>query len=213
MLTLYSYWRSSASYRVRIALSLKGLQYETRGVDLLRDAHLDPSYREVNPEARVPALVHDGRVISQSLAIIEYLEELYPQPPLLPQDPAGRARVRGLAQIIASEISPLQNLGVRQYLKAELGFDEQRVSQWCAQWIAKGFAALETRLAREPQTGAFSHGDAPTMADCVLVPQCYAARRFGVDVAQYPNIARIEAVCLHLEEFRRAAPEMQPDAS
>jgi maleylacetoacetate isomerase len=214
MLTLHTYWRSSASYRVRIALQLKGLEYASKPVHLIRDGgeQHGQAYRALNPQGRVPTLEHDGKFITQSLAIIEYLEELHPRPALLPADALGRARVRSLAQIISSDMQPLQNTSVVQYLREVLKLGDAEVSAWLREWIGRGMSALETRLAREEQTGRYSHGDAPTMADCCLVPQCYAARRFGVDPTQFPTIARIEAECVKLAAFQLAAPEAQPDA-
>lgn len=213
-LRLYSYWRSSASYRVRIALELKGLRYDYLPVHLVRNAgeQHQAAYRAVNPQGRVPALEVDGDVVTQSPAILEYLEEAYPQPALLPLDMLGRARARSLAMVIACDIQPLQNIAVTQYLKATLGLDEAAVNAWLREWIGRGLAAVEARLARDRETGRFCHGDTPTLADVCLVPQCYAAGRVGLDVAGYPSIARINAACRELEAFRRAAPEAQPDA-
>ncbi len=212
MLTLYTYWRSGASYRVRIALALKGIGYEPRYVHLLRKEHLDPAYLALNPHGRVPTLVHEGRVLTQSLAIIEYLDEVFPDVPLLPRDPAGRARVRSLALMIASEIQPLQNLGIRQYMQGEMGLPEKQVRAFAAEWNVRGLRAVEERLAREPETGTFMHGETPTMADCCLVPQCYAARLFNVDLSAFPIISRIDAACTQLGAFRKAAPSEQGDA-
>jgi maleylacetoacetate isomerase len=213
-LGLYSYWRSSASYRVRIALALKGLEHEYRAVHLLRDGgeQHGPAYRAVNPQARVPALEADGRVITQSLAILEFLEEAWPRPALLPVGLHARARVRSLALTVACDVQPLQNIAVTQYLKKTLGADEAALTAWLHEWIGRGLAAVEARLAGDGDTGRFCHADAPTIADACLVPQCYAARRVGIDVARYPTIARIEATCTELEAFRRAAPDAQPDA-
>jgi maleylacetoacetate isomerase len=213
MLTLYTYWRSSAAYRVRIALHLKGLDCEARPVHLMRaggEQYAD-AYRAVNPQARVPTLVHDGRIVTQSLAILEYLDETFPDAPLLPSDPAGRARVRSLAHIIACDVQPLQNISVTQYLQRVCGLDDTRLRAWYVEWITRGLTALEARLAGESGTGRYSHGIRPTLADCCLVPQCYSSRRFGVDVAEFPTIARIEQACNEIEAFRAAAPENQPD--
>ncbi|MGQ0836296.1 MAG: maleylacetoacetate isomerase [Gammaproteobacteria bacterium] len=213
-MTLYTYWRSSASYRVRIALNLKGVEYEPRFVHLMRDGgeQFAPEYRALNPQSRVPTLVHDAIVVTQSLAIIEYLDERFPKPPLLPADPAGRARVRSLAQLVTSDIQPLQNASVTRYLRSSLAMTDEQIAAWMREWIGRGFAALEQRLAREPETAAFCHGEHPTLADCCLVPQCYTARRFGVDPAEFPAIARIDATCSAVPAFGRAAPERQPDA-
>jgi maleylacetoacetate isomerase len=214
MVTLYTYWRSSAAYRARIALNLKGLEYTPKFVHLLRGGgeQFGPEYRAVNPQSRVPTLIDDGVTITQSLAIIEYLDERFREPPLLPRDPHGRARVRSLAQIIVCDVQPLQNTSVTRYLRSTLELDDAQVSAWLREWIGRGLDALEQRLATESGTGTFCHGDTPTLAECCLVPQCYASRRFGVDPGGYPTIARIEARCNALEAFTRAAPERQPDA-
>jgi maleylacetoacetate isomerase len=209
---LYSYWRSSSSYRVRIALNLKGIDYEQVPVHLVRNGgeQNHPTYREINPLGLVPALVHDGRVMVQSLAICEYLEEAFPAPPLLPTDKRGRARVRSIAQSIASEIQPMNNLGVMQYLKKEMGQTEEAVRKWYVHWVDRGFSAIETWLG-SPDTGRFCHGDAPGLADCFLVPQVYNAERFNCDLEPYPQIMRITSLCRELPGFRAAAPEIQPD--
>jgi maleylacetoacetate isomerase len=214
MLTLYSFWRSSASYRVRIALNIKGLPYEYAAVNLARDGgeQFHTAFRALNPQSRVPALLADGQVLLQSISILEWLEEVHPAPPLLPKEPFARARVRSLAQIIAADIQPLQNIAVTKYLATEMGAGDEAVKTWLREWIGRGLTALEARLRSEPGTGRFCHGDSPTHADCCLVPQCYAARRFGVEPAGFPTIARIEAACFELEGFRAAAPERQPDA-
>ena len=214
MLRLYGFWRSSATYRVRIALGLKGLAFEYVPINLARDGgeQFSEAFRAVNPQSRVPALEAGGQVLLQSMAILEWLEETYPSPPLLPADPGGRARVRSLAQLIAADIQPLQNLAVTKYLREVLHADDAATGTWLVEWIGRGMSALEARLSAEPGTGRFCHGDAPTHADLCLVPQCHAARRFGVDPARYPTISRIEAACLELEAFRVAAPERQPDA-
>jgi maleylacetoacetate isomerase len=214
MLTLHTYYRSSAAYRVRIALALKGLPWTPSYVHLVRgggEQHGE-DYRKLNPQGRVPLLVDGDLTLSQSLAIIEYLDELHPTPALLPPDAAGRARVRSLAQLIACDIQPLQNISVTRYLSRELGLGDDAVRTWQIHWIASGLAALEQRLAGETGTGAFMHGDSPTLADCCLVPQCYASRRFGVDPAGYPTIAAIERRCVELPAFQLAAPERQADA-
>jgi maleylacetoacetate isomerase len=213
MIALHTYHRSSASYRVRIALGIKGLPWAPVYVHLLRgggEQHR-AAFRGLNPQGRVPVLLDGEVVLTQSLAIIEYLDETRPQPPLLPSDAAGRARVRSLAQLIACDIQPLQNLSVTRYLHHELACDEDRIRAWQVHWISNGLAALERRLATERGTGRFAHGDAPTLADCCLVPQCYAARRFGVDPSAYPTVAAIEARCLELPAFASAAPERQGD--
>ncbi|MFT3761097.1 MAG: maleylacetoacetate isomerase [Pseudoxanthomonas sp.] len=214
-LRLYSYWRSSAAYRVRIGLNLKGLPYETVPVHLLRDGGQQnaPEYAAQNPQRLVPVLAHDDQVLRQSLAILEYLEETWPQPPLLPADAAGRARVRALAQLIACDVHPLNNLRVLQYLEREWDAPPPRREAWVRHWIVEGFAALEKLLAGDAATGAFCHGERPGLADCCLAPQVYNARRFGVDLTAFPTIARIEAACLALPAFDAARPENQPDAT
>ena len=211
---LYSYFRSSASYRVRIALSLKGLAYETVGVHLSRDGGEQhrAEFRELNPQALVPVLDDGERLLAQSLAIIEYLEETHPQPPLLPKDPEERARVRALALAVACDIHPLNNTRVLTYLTGPMGLGNDARQTWYCHWIAEGLLALETALAKDRQTGKFCHGDAPGLADCCLVPQLANARRFKCDVAPYPTLLRIEKNCQALEAFQRAAPDRQPDA-
>lgn len=214
MLQLYSYWRSSAAYRVRIGLNLKRLDYQLRPVHLLRNGgeQRAPAYRALNPQALVPTLV-DGEVrLGQSLAILEYLEERFPATPLLPADACGRARVRALALLIACDVHPVNNLRVGQYLKAELGASDAAVKTWMLHWMAEGFAAMETMLAQSADTGRFCHGDVPGLADCCLIPQLYNARRFGLDLAPYPNLVRIEGNALALPAFDAARPENQPDS-
>lgn len=212
--TLYSYWRSSAAYRVRIALNLKGLDYAIAPVHLVRDGgeqHAE-EYRALNPQQLVPTLVDGGNAIHESLAIIQYLEEAYPDTPrLLPSGALACARVRALAQAIACDIHPIGNLRVLQYLQRELGASDEQKLAWSRHWIELGFDAIETMLAAR-RAGAFCEGNAPSMADCCLVPQVYNARRFGVSLARYPTIERIDAVCRKLEAFARAAPEVQADA-
>ena len=210
---LYTYWRSSAAYRVRIALGLKGIPFESVPVHLVRgggEQH-DAAYKRLNPGGRVPTLEVDGQVIQQSMAILEWLEETHPTPRLLPADALGRARVRGLAQMVVSDIQPLQNISVTRYLRDEAGWDGERIASWLRHWISRGMSALEQAL-DDRATGQLCHGDSPTLADLCLVPQCYASRRFGVDVAAYPRIAAIERRCLALPAFGVAAPEAQPDA-
>lgn len=211
---LYSYFRSSAAYRVRIALNLKGLPYETVPVHLLKDGgqQLAPAYRKLNPSALVPTLVDGDLALGQSLAIIEYLEETHPQPPLLPSDPAGRARVRAIAQGIACDLHPLNNLRVLKYLKHEMKVEEEVKNAWYRHWVQVGLDSLEAMLADSPQTGRFCHGDAPTLADLCLVPQLYNARRFDCDLSGVPTLARIDEACRALPAFEAAAPEKQPDA-
>ena len=214
-LQLYSYWRSSAAYRVRIGLNLKGLSYETVPVHLVRDGgeqHM-PQFRAANPQGLVPVLVHGSRTFRQSMAILEYLDETWPSPPLLPGVARERARVRALAQAVACEIHPLNNLRVLQHLENALGLDADARAQWVQHWIGEGFAAIEAMLAGHPSTGRFCEGDTPSLADCCLIPQVYNARRFKLDMAAYPTIERIEAECLALPAFDAARPENQPDAT
>lgn len=211
---LYTYFRSSAAYRVRIALNLKGLDYEAVPVHLLRNGgeQLAEAYRAVNPSALLPALDDDGALLSQSLAIIEYLDETRPPLPLLPADALGRARVRALAQTVACDIHPLANLRVLKYLKGPLGLSEEVKLQWIIHWVGEGMAMLEAHLARDPHTGRFCHGDTPGLADCCLVPQVFNAQRFDIDMAAYPTVMRIHANCAALPAFVQAHPAQQPDA-
>ncbi|HEX2648353.1 MAG TPA: maleylacetoacetate isomerase [Burkholderiales bacterium] len=208
---LYTYFRSSAAFRVRIALNLKGLAYDPAFVHLAKGEHRKPDYATVNPQALVPALEDAGRLLNQSLAIIEYLDESRPFPPLLPKEAFARARVRSLSLLVACEIHPLNNLRVLQHLKRALGQSEEQVNAWYRHWIADGLAKLETALA-DPATGRFSHGDTPGMADCCLVPQVFNAQRYQCDTTAYPTIMRIHAECMKLEAFDRAQPGKQPDA-
>ena len=212
---LYTYFRSSAAYRVRIALNLKGLSYESVPVHLLKDGgeQLSEHYRAINPSAQVPAMEDEGIVLTQSLAIIEYLEELHPAAPLLPRDAAGRARVRALALMVACDIHPLNNLRVLRHLVHSMGLSEQARTDWYLHWLREGMAALEAHLARAPGTGRFCHGDSPTMADCFLVPQVFNASRYQLDMAPYPTIARIDAACAVLPAFIEAHPQQQADAA
>jgi maleylacetoacetate isomerase len=210
---LYTYFRSSAAYRARIALNLKGVAYESVPVDLRPAAHRRPDYLARNPQGLIPALEDGATVIGQSLAIIEYLEEKYPQPPLLPRSPLERARVRSLALAIACDIHPLNNLRVLNYLRSPLGHDEPAVDAWYRHWIAEGFRALEEEAKRASGDGRHMFGADVTLADVCLVPQMYNARRFKCNVAPFPTLA---AICAHLETvpaFAQAAPEAQPDAS
>jgi maleylacetoacetate isomerase len=215
MLQLYSYFRSSASYRVRIALNLKGLPYTTVPVHLLHgggEQHAQ-AYQAINPAELVPTLVtEDGHALGQSLAIMEYLDETYPESALLPDNTLGRARVRALAQTIACEIHPLNNLRVLQYLERDLKVDEATKADWYRHWITLGFTALEAMLANSPDTATFCHGNAPGLADCCLIPQIANSRRFHTPLDAFPTIRRIEEACLALDAFARAAPQLQPDA-
>lgn len=211
---LYSYWRSSTSYRARIALNLKGLEHEIVPVHLLRDGgeHRTAAYKALNPQGVLPTLIDGATVLTQSLAIVEYLDETHPAPPLLPSDPAGRARVRAFSQAVACEIHPLTNLRVLQHLTGPMGQGEDDKLAWYRHWTTEGLAALEAMVAGHPATGVFVHGKAPTMADLCLVPQMYNARRFSVDLTPYPTLVRIDQACQALEAFAKAAPEAQPDA-
>jgi maleylacetoacetate isomerase len=209
---LYTYFRSSASYRVRIALAYKGLAHEAEYVSLPRGEHLADKFRAVNVQGLVPALEDGGRVFIQSLAIIEYLEERYPKPPLLPASPADRAYVRAASQIIACEMHPLNNLRTLKYIRKAYGLDEDGVSAWYRHWIADGFAMLEGYLNREKRFGKHCYGDMATMADCCLVPQVFNAKRYECDLAPYPTIVRIFDECMKLEAFSATQPARQPDA-
>lgn len=209
---LYGYFRSSASYRVRIALSLKGLDYDLVPIHLRRDQQRAPEFLERNPQGLVPALEDDGAVLTQSLAIIEYLEERFPEPPLLPAAPAHRAWVRALAQVVACDIHPINNLRILQYLEKDLGLDDGARASWARVWIDLGFAAMEAMVKDDPRTGGHCFGDQPTLADICLVPQVVNSRRFDVDMARYPTLARIYENCMRLPAFADQAPERQPDA-
>jgi len=209
---LYGYFRSSASFRVRIALNLKKLSYEPAFVHLPRGEHRAPAYGALNPQALVPTLEDAGALLTQSLAIIEYLEEAHPQPPLLPGDPLSRARVRSLSMLIACEIHPVNNLRVLQHLKRALGQNEEQINAWYRHWIADGLAKFEADLLRAPGPGRFCHGDAPGMADCCLVPQIFNAQRYQCDTSPYPATMRVFAECMKIEAFDRAQPSKQPDA-
>jgi maleylacetoacetate isomerase len=208
---LYTYFRSSAAFRVRIALNLKGLAYEPVFVHLAKGEHRAAAYAKVNPQALLPTLeLDDGTRLTQSLAIFEYLDEKHPQKPLVPKDAQQRARVRSLSYLIASEIHPLNNLRVLQHLKRALSQSEDQVNAWYRHWIADGLAKLEAELAS--RKGRFCHGDTPTMADCCLVPQIFNAKRYQSDLAPYPETMRVFEACMHLEAFDRAQPSKQPDA-
>ena len=213
-LCLYSYWRSSAAYRVRIGLNLKGLAYEIAPVHLLRDGgeQHGEAYRAANPQRLVPVLQHGHRMLRQSLAILEYLDEMWPDPPLLPVTARDRQRVRALSQLVACDVHPLNNLRVLRYFEHDWGVPQAERDVWVTHWIVEGFTAFEALLQDHPSTGAFCDGNIPTIADCCLIPQVYNARRFSVDMAPFPNILRIEAACLANPAFDAARPERQPDA-
>ena len=210
---LYNYFRSSAAYRVRIALNLKGIRPENVFVHLQKSEQLAAAYLQINPQGLVPTLVDGDEVITQSLAIIEYLDETHPVPPLLPAAPAERARVRSIALAIACDIHPIDNLRVLRYLTGVLKVSEEQKNEWYAHWVREGLAALETRLAADPRTGRFCHGDAPTLADICLIPQLANARRVTLDLSVFPTLLRIEAACNALPAFADAAPAQQPDAA
>ena len=209
---LYTYFRSSAAFRVRIAMNLKGIAYEPAFVHLAKGEHRADAYGAINAQGLLPTLEVDGQRLTQSLAILEYLEETHPQAPLLPKDPLGRARVRSLALLIACEIHPVNNLRVLQHLKKTLGQSEDAVNAWYRHWIADGLAKFEADLTQVKGSGRFCHGDAPTMADCCLVPQIFNAQRFKCETAIYPFTMRIFAECMKIEAFDRAQPSKQPDA-
>jgi maleylacetoacetate isomerase len=213
-LRLHTYWRSSAAYRVRIALALKGLEYESVPRHLLRNGGEQhrPDYLATNPQGLVPALEHDGYVVTQSLAICEYLDEVFPRPPLLPAHPRGRAAVRAMALAVACDVHPLNNLSVLRYLRGELGQGDEAVARWISHWIDRGFAGLEQLIARNSSDGRHCFGDSVTLADVFLVPQVANSRRVQLDLSPYPRLA---AVVRHLESlpaFVAARPEAQPDA-
>ena len=209
---LYTYFRSSAAFRVRIALNLKGIAYEPLFVHLAKGQHREANYTDVNAQALLPTLeLDDGTRLTQSLAIIEWLDEQQPTPPLIPQDSLARARVRSLSYLVACEIHPLNNLRVLQHLKRALGQSQEQIDQWYRHWIADGLAKLEADLGRGG-SGKFCHGDSPTMADCCLVPQIFNAKRYESDLAPYPETMRVFENCMKLAAFDRAQPSKQPDA-
>ncbi len=211
---LYGYFRSSAAFRVRIALNLKGITPEYRFVHLLRDGGQQhaPTYRAINPQEIIPTLVHDNHVIGQSLAAIEYLDEIHPSPPILPHDARGRARVRQLAYVVACDVHPINNLRVSNFLRDKYGANLEAQRDWHQHWITLGFTALETLLSSSPETGRFCHGDSPTLADICLIPQIANARRVALDLAAFPTLLRIETAALALPAFDAALPANQPDA-
>ena len=210
---LYGFWRSLATYRVRTALALKGIDAEQVSINLLQGRQHSEEYRAINPQSAVPTLVVDGGPpLFQSMAILEYLEETHPEPPLLPKDPRGRARVRGLAQIVVSDGHPLVVPRIRGYLEKEMGQDETARNKWLAHWTLGALAALEAHLAREGETGRFSHGDTPTIADVCLASQVYGAKFFNVDTNDVPTVMRIFGECLTIDAFDRSQPLKQPDA-
>lgn len=209
---LYGYWRSSASYRARIALNLKGLAYEYASIDLMHKGQNASEYRKLSPQAIVPTVEDNGVVIPQSMAICEYLEEHYPNPPLLPRDPGGRGRVRAIALAVACEIHPLASGRTQAYLSERFKAGGEDLLEWSRHWMALSFGAIEEMLASSA-TGRFCHGDSPSVADAFLIPQVYNANRAKLDLAPYPTICRINEECLKLKQFDAARPELQPDAS
>lgn len=209
---IYNYFRSGTSHRLRIVLNLKGLDWDYVAVDLRAEAHFDAAFKALNPQGFVPMLIDSDLVLTQSPAIIEWLEERYPQPPLLPADVNDRARVRALAAIVGCDIHPLNNRRVLETLRHTLGCDEAAVLAWCATWINAGFAALETMLAADLKRGNFCFGDQPGIADAYLVAQVESARRFKIDLSAYPAICAVDRACAALPAFEKASPQRQPDA-
>jgi maleylpyruvate isomerase len=207
---LYDYWRSSAAYRVRIALTLKGVDYESMPIDLRTGAQSGDDYKIVNPQGLVPAIDDDGLIVTQSLAIFEWLEETRPQPPLLPADPSGRAAVRAMMAVVACDIHPLNNLRVLNSLKSDFGATQAQIDAWITRWITAGFDTLEDLIDRHGQ--GFAFGEAPTFADCCLIPQVYNARRFNIDLTPWPRIIAVDAACARLTEFIDAHPSRRPGA-
>jgi len=210
---LHNFFRSGTSHRLRIALNLKGLRYDYVAVDLRKNAHQSAAFKALNPQGLVPALVEGDLVLTQSVAILEWLEERYPTPALLPVDVNDRARVRALAAIVGCDIHPINNKRILDTLRARFVADDAAINAWCGTWISAGFEALETLLQADPQRGAFCFGNTPTLADVYLIPQVESARRFQVDLAPYPAIVAIDQACSALEAFARAAPAVQPDAA
>jgi maleylpyruvate isomerase len=213
MLQLHNFFRSGTSHRLRIALNLKGLDYQYIAVHLGKEEHLSAAFKAINPQGLVPALVMGDTVLTQSPAIIEWLEECYPNPALLPADPLGRARVRAMAALVGCDIHPINNRRILEYLRKTLGCDEAAVLAWCGTWIRAGFEALEVMLAVDKERGDFCFGNTPTLADVYLIPQVESARRFKVDLTPYPCIVNIDRACSSLAAFQQAAPALQPDAA
>ena len=213
MMKLYTYFRSSASFRVRIALNYKGIAYEPALINLAKSEHRESPYHAVNPQGLVPALVDDGRRLIQSLAIMEYLEERHPYPPLLPEDPFDRAYVRAIAGIIACEIHPLNNLRALKHVRKAYGVDEAGINAWYCHWIAEGFEMIERFLVSERRSGTYCLGDDVTIADCCLVPQVFNAKRYRCDLDAYPTAMRVFDACMKLAAFDAAQPSKQPDAA
>lgn len=211
-MTLYGYFRSSTAYRTRIAMNLKGLSYDNVTVNLAQDEQLEAEFKALNPQGLVPVLQADDLLLYQSPAILEWLEEVYPEPALLPKDAAGRMHVRAISAMIGCDMHPINNRRILQYLRNELSVDEEKVMAWCQRWMSEGFDALEQRLAANKTRGDFCYGDSLTLADCYLIPQVSSARRFKVDLSHYPNIVAIDTNCRTLKAFADADPIMQPDA-
>lgn len=212
MMTLYGYFRSGTAYRTRIALNLKGLDYEDIAINLAQDEQLEAAFKALNPQGLVPVLQADDLLLYQSPAILEWLEDVYPEHALLPNDATGRMQVRALSAMIGCDIHPINNRRILQYLRNELSVEDKDVIAWCNRWITDGFLALETRLAADKNRGNYCHGDRPTLADCYLIPQVSSARRFKVDLTAYPNIMAIDTHCQTIQAFMDATPMMQPDA-
>ncbi len=212
MMTLYGYFRSGTAYRTRIALNLKGLDYENIAINLAQDEQLEAAFKAINPQGLVPVLQADDLLLYQSPAILEWLEDVYPEHALLPNDATGRMHVRALSAMIGCDIHPINNRRILQYLRNELSVEDKDVIAWCNRWITDGFLALETRLAADKNRGNYCYGDRPTLADCYLIPQVSSARRFKVDLTAYPNIVAIDANCQALKAFIDATPMMQLDA-
>jgi maleylpyruvate isomerase len=210
---LYGFFRSGTSHRLRIALNLKGLQYEQCAIDLRKEEHLGAAYGAINPQQLVPALEVDGRVMTQSPAIIEWLDEQYPDPSLLPSDPQERAHVRALAAIVGCDVHPVNNRRILEALRQRFGADERAIDDWCGTWIGAGFDAFDALVRARSFPGPFAAGGQPTLADVYLVPQIESARRFKVDLARWPRLVEIDEACARLAAFQRAAPGVQPDAS
>ncbi len=212
-LVLHGFFRSSTAFRVRAGLNLKGLDYSQKTYVLRKGEHREPGYLALNPQGLVPALETPDGTLTQSMAILEWLDETHPEPPFLPDTPRDRARVRGLAQMIALDIHPINNLRVLFYLRDRFGADDTAQANWFRHWVTEAFRAFEQRLTQEPQTGRFCHGDRPGLADICLAAQVVNNRRFDVDLAPYPTIARIFEACMALTAFANAMPDKQPDAA
>jgi len=210
---IFGYFRSSAAFRLRIAMNFKGLSYDYNLVNLQSGDHLSDDFKRINPQGRVPAIDIEGNILTQSLAIIEYLDEVYPAPPLLPSDPIGKAKVRGIAGLIACDIHPLNNLAVLNYLRDQLTAEEEARLAWYRHWVKEGFDGLELILGANVETGQFCFGDTPTVADICLVPQVVNAKRFNCNLASYPEILRIFEECMSLSQFADADPMNQPEAA